>query len=163
VLFNALVVRLDPKIDVIKAYRRFARYHTQRVEQRGVRRLVRQASRGVDDRLYLRLERLSGTAEGLLSRFRQLLVIPRANFSELMTKWSFAAYTLIVIAAQLFTLTAAGGLAFATLEYVETTHVPTAGSAIGQVVALRSYQWIALAVVLLNGRKVLFRMQDKES
>jgi predicted unusual protein kinase regulating ubiquinone biosynthesis (AarF/ABC1/UbiB family) len=162
VLSDTLVVRLDPEINVINAYRRFARFQARRVESRGCSRLIRQASRGIDDRAYLQIERLAGTAEGLLFHFRQMLVIPRANFSGLMGKWSFAAYVLIATAVQLAVLTAVAGAAVAVWVFIDAAQPPSAADAVRQALQLRTYQWLAFAIGVMNGRKLMFRMRDRE-
>jgi predicted unusual protein kinase regulating ubiquinone biosynthesis (AarF/ABC1/UbiB family) len=162
VLSDTLVVRLDPEMNVIKAYRRFARFQAQRVESRGRSRLYKHVSRGIDDRAYLQVERLAGTVENLSFHFRQLLVVPRANFSGLMGKWSFATYLLIAVATQLAVLTVVGAAAVVAWAHLHGAQAPSAADALRQALQLRTWRWLAVAIVVMNGRKLMFRMRDEE-
>lgn len=162
VLYDALVVRLDPDVDVVAEYRRFARYQRRRVEARGERQTLRALSGGVDERMFLELDRWAGFTEGLLFRFRQVLVMPRATFRALMSKWSYAAYTTIVTAAELLALTAVTAAAVAVAAVVAARPMPDAAAVLRDAVARPEYQWLVVALVLLNARKMLLRMEDKE-
>jgi ubiquinone biosynthesis protein len=162
VMYDTLAVRLSPRINVIREYRRFVKYHAARARHRVRRRLVRNASGypGTPG-LYLHLEQLANTGESLFFRLRHALSIPRANFSALMGKGSYLLYTSIRLAAELVVfMTLMMGLAalaehFATGQWLDPRH------AFDRVLGMAAFQLVAVALVVLNARRVLFRMDDR--
>jgi hypothetical protein len=83
------------------------------------------------------------------------------NFNALMSKWSFAVYTLVRFAVQALVVTGLGALLTAAVTL-------GAGFPLEPVSILRAtlgsvaYQVVVAALVVANVRAVLFRLDDKE-
>jgi hypothetical protein len=164
VMYDTLAVRLDPEINVIKEYRRFARYRAARARQRFKGQLIKRASAFPDHRgAYLQFERLANTGESLFFRLRHALSIPRVNFSALMSKGSFVVYTWIRLAAQVLALAALLTTASVGVEYATTGHGPNVRDAFVHVTTLGVFRVLVVLLVFLNTRKLLFRMDDKDA
>jgi ubiquinone biosynthesis protein len=163
ILYDALSVRLHHKIDIQREYRRFARHHAHQVRRQVSRNLARQAERGVNDRVYLRMEQLADTTEGLFFRVRHALTIPSVSFSNLMDKSALVVHTTLALSGQLLLLTAvavgllAGGQWFASGETADL------GTLVRTVVSHRGYHVLAVLLVLLSWRKLSFRLSDKDA
>jgi ubiquinone biosynthesis protein len=165
--YEMLALRLDPGIHVVNEYHRFTGYQARRAGRRARRNISRTLTRRPDDKIFLRLERLLHTGEGLLARTRHLLAIPSVNFNSLMSKWSFAVYTAIRFTTQAVVLTGAAVLLLAGAQYLAAGQVAAAEAAAGetlwrQVVSHRLYQFLMVLLVFLNGRALLFRLDDKD-
>jgi ubiquinone biosynthesis protein len=162
VTYDTLAVRLDPRINVITEYRRFARYRAARARVRARRRLLKNASRIPDTRGYLRLEQLADTGESLFFRLRHALAIPHANFNSLMSKGSVFVYTGIKFAAEMLGLTAVSTAAVVATALAATGHAPGFRDAFNRAIGLVAFRVMAALLVLINTRKMLFRMDDKD-
>jgi ubiquinone biosynthesis protein len=159
--YEMLALRLDNKIHVIDEYNRFTGYQARRAGRRARRNITRTLRRP-DDRVFLRLERLLHTGEGLVARVRHALAIPSVNFSSLMSKWSFAVYTLIRLGTQSVAVTVTAVVILALAQFLSAGEVVGGESLLRQVVSNRAYQVVILLLVFLNGRALLFRMDDKD-
>jgi ubiquinone biosynthesis protein len=159
--YEMLALRLDNNIHVIDEYNRFTRYQARRAGRRARRNITRTLRRP-DDKVFLRLERLLHTGEGLVARLRHVLAIPSVNFNSLMSKWSFAAYTLIRLGTQSVALTSAAVLVLATAQFLATGETAGGEALLRQVVSHRLYQFLIVVLVFLNGRALLFRLDDKD-
>lgn len=159
VIYDTLAVRLNPRINVIREYRRFAKYRAARARRRARRRLVRNASRFPDTRGYLRLEQLADTGESLLFRLRHALAIPQANFTSLMSKGSVVVYTGIRTGAELLIL---ASLMTAAVAFAATGQGLGFREIFDRAMALGAFRVIAVLLVFMNTRKMLFRMDDKD-
>jgi hypothetical protein len=107
------------------------------------------------------MDRLAHTIQGLLFRTSHMLSLPSVNFNSLMSKWSFAIYTLLrfVIRTLLFTLVFAGVLALQLYRAGQTIDIlPLFQGMLMNPV----YQLVVLLLVFIHGRIVLFRLDDKE-
>jgi ubiquinone biosynthesis protein len=163
VMYDTLAVRLDPDINVIKEYRRFARYRAARARRRLRRQLGKQASDFPDDKsIYLQLEQLANTGESLFFRLRHALSIPRVNFGSLMSKGSFVVYMFIRLAAQLLAVTGLLTVGVVAVGYASTGQPLDLRDAAAQLISSIAFQGLVVALVLLNARKMLFRMDDKD-
>jgi predicted unusual protein kinase regulating ubiquinone biosynthesis (AarF/ABC1/UbiB family) len=160
--FDTLATRLNPELDIIKEYRRFSKDIARRIGRRARRRLYKQATEGVDGKVYLRLERWFNAGEGLYFRLRRMLSIPSVNFSMLMSKWSFIMFTTVVFAAQILLVTGVGMTAVAALHYFNAGELFDVRDAFLTVVSHWLYQLIILFLLIINGRSLLFRLDDKD-
>jgi predicted unusual protein kinase regulating ubiquinone biosynthesis (AarF/ABC1/UbiB family) len=163
ILFETLAVRLDPKIDVIKEYRRFARYRAERAERRFERRVLKEAAKPPDRRsLYLYLDRLAKTGGSLLFRLRHALTVPQVRFSALIGQWSYVAYTLIRLGTQILMATLFGAAIAGVVSAGMSGRVIGASEALNRSMASPVLWLIVLVLVLLNARMLLFRLDDKD-
>jgi ubiquinone biosynthesis protein len=164
VLYDALAVRLDPEIDVIKEYRRFARYRASRARRRLRRRLVARAAGGRDqNQIYLTLERLAETGEKLFFRLRHALTIPRVNFNVLMGKGALAGYLLIRLAAQVLAAAAVCSVVVAAGRYVALGHLGDVRSVVDRATSSLPFWLIAASLVVINVRTLLYRIEDRDA
>lgn len=162
VIYDTLAVRLDPDINVINEYRRFAKYRAARSRRRAVRRLEKKGSRFPQQRGYLRIEQLVDTGESLFFRLRHALAIPRANFSSLMSKGAVVVYTLIQAGAQLLLLSGLTTAAIAAAAFAATGQRLDVRDAFRDAVTLIAFRVAAVLLVFINTRKMLFRMDDRD-
>jgi ubiquinone biosynthesis protein len=164
VMCDTLSVRLNPGINVIREYRRFAKYRARRARQRFRRRVIKQASRYPDNnRIYLGLERLAETGESLFFRLRHALTIPRVNFTALMGKGSVLAYTSIRLVAHVVAVAAVMGVGVAGAHWISTGEVLAAPAALTEATSLVAFRAIAGLLALVHARRMLFRMDDKDA
>lgn len=160
VLHEQLALRLDPNVNVLKEYRRFLRDRADRsADPSG--RLARRRSRELfNKKIYLQLEHLAKAGEGFVFRLRHMLTLPRVNFSAMVSKSSFAFLTLVKFLTQAAQLTVAAAV------------IVVVGHGLGpESLTLRevfesiwnsSLYWGAVIVlVAVNGRALLFRLDDK--
>ena len=161
-LCDTMSLRLDSNLNIIATYRQFSKNMAQRVGRRVRRRAARQMTRGLDDRTYLRLERWVNAGEGLFYRLRHMLAIPSVNFSMLMSKWSFAIFTVVVFVTQATVVTGVGMTAVAAANYLAGIESTSGRALLEQLVTYRVYQLVILFLFFLNSRSLLFRLDDKE-
>ncbi len=162
VMYDTLAVRLNPGINVINEYRRFAKYRAARSKRRAARKLERKGSRFPEHRGYLRLEQLADTGESLFFRLRHALAIPRANFTSLMSKGAVVVYTAIQTGAQLLLLSGLTTAWIATAAFAATGQRIDLRDAFGDALTLFAFRVTAVLLVFINTRKMLFRMDDKD-
>lgn len=160
VLYETLALRLDDRINILKEYRRFIRDRAARAADPGGRTMAR-AARTFDETIYLRLERLTGAADGFLLRLRHLLASPRVNFHALVSKSSFGFATLVRFAFHTVLLTLGATLAVYGSRILSRGTASVADAL--QVVASSGFYGAAVVVlVLIHGRSLLFRLDDKD-
>lgn len=160
--YDSLATRLNPELDIIKEYRRFSKDVARRIGRKTRRRLYKQAVDGVDGKVYLRLERWLNAGEGLYFRLRRMLSIPSVNFSMLMSKWSFIMFTTVIFAAEVLLVTGVAMTAVSALHYFSAGELFDARQALLTVATHWLYQLIILFLLIINGRSLLFRLDDKD-
>jgi ubiquinone biosynthesis protein len=159
---ETMALRLAGTIDVIKEYRRFTRDRAARASNRAARSAVRRAGGTLDKTAYLRLERLTSTAEGLLFRLRHVLALPNVNFNSMMSKWSFTAVTAMKFATQLIVVTALGAALVVGGHFLGTREQVPYMAAMRQILSTGIYQAAVILLLFINGRALLFRLDDKD-
>ncbi|MCI0398651.1 MAG: AarF/ABC1/UbiB kinase family protein [Chloroflexi bacterium] len=161
-MYEALSARLDNQIDIIKEYREFNAFRADQAYLRVNKNLRQQLRRGGDDKIYLRLERMTKVGEGLYYRVRQLAAQPAVSFHTLLGKWSFAFIILFRFLYQALLVTGmALTLAILPVLLTGTTAINWPGIW-AQTITNRVYQFVIILLVFVNGRNVLFRMDDKD-
>jgi ubiquinone biosynthesis protein len=160
--YEMLALRLDHKIHVVKEYNRFISYRARQAGRRARRNITRNLTRRPDEKIFIRLERLLHTGEGLVARIRHQLAIPSVNFNTLMSKWSFAAYTVIRFGTQAVALTIAAALLLALVQFLTTGETTAGESLVRQIVSNRFFQLLIVMLAFLNGRALLFRLDDTD-
>jgi ubiquinone biosynthesis protein len=161
-LCDTMSLQLDNELDIIAEYRRFSKNMSRRIGRRVRRRAARQLTEGIDDKIYLRVERWVNAGEGLFFNLRHMLAIPSVNFSALMSKWSFAIFMVIVFVAQALVVTGIGVTAVAVGHYLAGTEITAVRPLLEQLVTNRFYLVIILILFIINSRSLLFRLDDKE-
>ena len=116
-----------------------------------------------NEQFIIRLDRIAQMVRGLVFRTTHMFSLPSVNFSALMSKWSFAVYILIRFIGQVLALTLLTLLAVA-LRATIGLHQPLDVLQLVQGILFNPiYQVVVLILVFVNGRTVLFRMDDKET
>jgi len=160
-LFESMAVRLHPKIDFVRQYRKFDRYRAEQARRRVTNTVLDQLTGKDNGRLTIRLDRIAHTIESIFLRTSHLLSLPSVNFSAMMSKWSLAVYILVRFLAQILGVTAAGVFLSVLNLYLSRQPIDIHG-ALRSVIANPVYQIIILILAFVSGRTVLFRMDDKE-
>ncbi len=159
-LYDTLAVRLHKDLDIYQEYRRYRKQLAKAAQRRFRRRVRRFFKRGLDDRLFLRLEELSDLGQRLVYRAERLADAPSYKFSYLAGKAVFAVSTLLQGAVLTVTV---GGLGVAVVGGSRLLHGEVGLAEVaGEVTG--STWFIGFAVVLLVAtvRRMLFRFADKE-
>ena len=105
---------------------------------------------------------MAQTAESLFFRMRHMLSLPTANFNALMSKWSFAFYTLAVFICEVLAVSALGIVWGSVAQYLSGAPSVSMINLLRYMIANPVYQIALLVLLFTNGRSVLFRMDDKE-
>jgi ubiquinone biosynthesis protein len=161
-LFESMAVRLHPEIDYVKQYQVFKDYRAEQARRRVTDSILNQMDEKGNEQTIIRLDRIAHAAEGLVFRASHMLSLPSVNFNALMSKWSFAVYSLLRFIGQTVILT----LVFALLAnfrlYLSEQHFMNVYESLQAVVTNPVYQVIFFIMLLVHGRTVLFRLDDKE-
>jgi ubiquinone biosynthesis protein len=162
-LFESMAVRLHPKIDFVRQYWKF---HTDRADQ--ARRRMTDALLGIqdgknDEQIIIRLDRIATILDGFFLRTRHMLSLPSVNFNALTSKWSYVFYTLLRFLGAALAVTVLAGLLVSLNLIVSGRPAMSVYELIGFLIGNPLYQAALLLLLLINGRTVLFRMDDRES
>jgi len=161
-LYESMAVRLHPRIDFVRQYRKFDLYRAEQARRRVTDAVLGQLDGTRDEQLIIRLDRIVHTAQSIFFRTRHMLSLPAVNFSALMSKWSFAAYILVRFFAQALLVTVLAASLVAFNLYLSGEPAMQVQSIVHAVMTSPVYRTIILILILINGRTVLFRMDDKE-
>jgi predicted unusual protein kinase regulating ubiquinone biosynthesis (AarF/ABC1/UbiB family) len=158
---EGLAVRLDHQINFVKEYEEFDQYKAEEARRRVTDAITDQFTDGNNEQLVIRLDRIAHTVEGLFFRTVHMFSLPSVNFSALMSKWSFAAYISVRFFGQAIAMTLITALVVIINLY--GTKQPMDVAPILQAIILNPiYQIVLLTLIFVNGRTILFRMDDKE-
>ncbi len=160
-LLESMAARLHREIDYVDQFQKFDNYRAEQARRRVTVSVLAQLDGKNTENTIIRIDRLAHMIQGLLFRTSHMLSLPSVNFNSLMSKWSFAIYTLLrfVIRTLLFTLVFAGVLALQLYRAGQPIEVlPLFQS----MLMNPAYQLVLLLLVFIHGRIVLFRLDDKE-
>lgn len=161
-LFESMAVHLHPKIDFVRQYRRFDRYRAEQARRRVTDTVLDQLDGKNDEQLVIRLDRIAHTAQGFFFRTRHMLSLPTVNFSALMSKWSFAFYILFRFFGQALLVTAVAVILVMFNLYLSGSQAIDTQSVVQSVTGSIAYRAAIFILIIISGRTVLFRMDDKE-
>lgn len=161
-LFESMAIRLDRTIDFVEEYREFNHYKAEQARRRVTDSVLNQLNGESSEQLIIRLDRIAQTVEGLFFRTMHMFSLPSVNFSALMSKWSFAVYIYIRFLGQALALTLLTILTvILNLYFIARQPIDVLG-VVEDVITNPVYQIVILILLLVNGRTVLFRLDDKE-
>ena len=161
-LLESMAARLHANIDFVEQFWKFRRYRAERARRRVTDSVLNQLDGKGTEQTIIRLERIAHAVEGLVFRTSHMLSLPSVNFNALMSKWSFAIYTLVRWLSQAAILTLIFVL-LATLQiYLEPHLVWSVFGVFQKVVTNPVYLILLLILIYVNGRTVLYRLEDKE-
>jgi hypothetical protein len=162
-LFESMAVRLHPKIDFVRQYWKFNTDRAEQARRRMTDALLAIQDGKTDEQLIIRMDRIATILEGFFVRTRHMLSLPSVNFSSLTSKWSFAFYTLLRFLGAVLAVTVLAGLLVSLNLIASGRPAMSVYELISFLIGNPLYQAMLLLLLLLNGRTVLFRMDDRES
>jgi hypothetical protein len=161
-LLESMAVRLDHEINFIREYRKFDAYKAEQARRRVTDSVVEQLDGKSNEQLIIRMDRLFQTMEGLFFRTIHMFSLPSVNFNVLMSKWSFAVYIAVHFFTQVLGTTAVA-LGFSAAYFVLLGKLPLVPrELLIWCITNPFYHAALLLLILVNGRTVLFRLDDKE-
>lgn len=160
-LFESMAARLDKEIDYIEQYRKFEDYKAEQARRRVTDSILDQLDGKSDEQLVIRMDRVMKTMESILFRTMHMFSLPSVNFSALIGKWSFAVYILVRFLGQALVITLAT-VFLVVLNLYSGRQPIDVNDVIQGVLTNPLYQIVILGLIFINGRTVLFRMDDKE-
>ncbi len=161
-LFESMAARLHPKINFVEQFGKFKTYRAEQARQRVTDSFFDQLDGKGVERTIIRLDRIAHAVDGLVFRTSHMLSLPSVNFNALMSKWSFAVYTLLRFISQAVTLTLIAILLASLQLYFETPQSINVMRVFQSVVTNSAYQIILIVLIYVNGKTVLYRLDDKE-
>jgi ubiquinone biosynthesis protein len=161
-LFESMAIRLHREIDFVEQYRKFERYRAEQARRRVTDSILDRLDGKENEQLIIRMDRIAYTVESLFFRTTHMLSLPSVNFSALMSKWSFAVYILVRFLTQAIGIALVAALFAAIYLYFGAQQSINTYSILQWVVTNPVYQITLLALIFVNGRTVLIRMDDKE-
>jgi len=160
-LYEAMAVRLDQDINFIQEYKDFEQFKAEQARRRVTDSVMNQLNGEGSEQLIIRMDRIADMVEGLFFRTMHMFTLPSVNFSALMSKWSFAVYIGVRFFGQVLALTLV--TVFVVILNLYYSGSPIDVYDIIQGVLMNPiYQIVILILIFINGRTVLFRMDDKE-
>jgi predicted unusual protein kinase regulating ubiquinone biosynthesis (AarF/ABC1/UbiB family) len=161
-LFESMAVRLHRETNFVDQFQKFDRYRAEQARRRVTDSLVDQMEGKGNEQTVIRLDRVAHAVEGLLFRTSHMLSLPSVNFNSLMSKWSFAIYIAFRFTGQAMLLTLLSAFLIGFQLYVKTEQPVNIVGLFQQTMMNPVYQVLLLVMIFVNGRTVLFRMDDKE-
>ena len=161
-LVESIAVRLHPKINFVDQYWKFDRFRAEQARRRVTNSILDQLDGKTNERLVIRVDRIVRTVEDFILRARHMLTLPTVNFSSLMSKWSFAFYIFFRYIGQILGVTALAVMSGYAVCYFKGLEMPSLPSLAKWIMTNPVYLLSLLALTFVNGRTVLFRMDDKE-
>jgi predicted unusual protein kinase regulating ubiquinone biosynthesis (AarF/ABC1/UbiB family) len=161
-LMESMAARLNSQIDFVKQFWKFNQYRAEQTRRRITDSVLDQLDGKGTEQTIIRLDRISHALEGLAFRTSHMLSLPTVNFNALMGKWSFAIYTFFRFIGQVFLLTLIFALLISFRLYFESESFVNVTSVIQNIVINPIYIILLLLLIYVNGRTVLYRLEDKE-
>lgn len=161
-LFESMAARLDGEIDFVARFWKFQTYRAEQARRRVTDTILDQLDGKGVERTVIRLDRIAHAVEGLAFRTSHMLSLPSVNFNILMGKWSFAVYTLLRFIGQAATLTLIAMFLASLRTYLETGQSLNILHVFQSLAANPLYQILVLLLLYVNGKVVLYRLDDKE-
>jgi len=161
-LFESMAVRLHPKIDFVRQYWKFSADRAEQARRRVTDTVLALQEGKADEQLVMRLDRIATIFDGFFLRTRHMLSLPSVNFNALTSKWSYAFYTLLHLVGAVLIATVAGGLLVTLNLWLSGRPAMRVYDLIPYLINQPLFQALLLLLLLLHGRTVLFRMDDRE-
>lgn len=161
-LIESMAARLHREVNFCDQYQKFKSYRAEQARRRVTNSIMDQLDGEGSEQTVIRMDRIAKAVEGLIFRTSHMLALPSVNFNSLMSKWSYAIYILFRFTGQAIALTAIFALGmglqafFALQEPLNIIHI------LQMAVINPVYQVIFLLIIFINGKTVLYRLDDKE-
>ncbi len=161
-LFESMAARLHPRVDFVAEYWKFNLNRAEQARRRVTDTLIALQDGRNDEQYVIRLDRMATILEGFSLQTRHSLSLPSVNFSTLTSKWSFAFYNVLRFLAFALAVTVGAGLLVSFNLYLSGQPLLTAAAMFRFLIAHPLYQAVLLFLLLVHGRAVLFRLDDRE-
>ena len=160
-LSDTLSARLDPNFDLIKAYRRYDKHRARKARRRVTDTFLKYEN-AADEKIYIRLDQMLSTAQNLHFRLRHSLTIPSASFSAMLSKWSFTTVGTLKFISQAIAVAALFVAYFALDHFLEGGDLAPFEALWQQLLQNRLFYASIIILLIVNGRAILFRLDDKD-
>jgi predicted unusual protein kinase regulating ubiquinone biosynthesis (AarF/ABC1/UbiB family) len=160
--YDAIAARLYPKINRLKEYRKFGDYRSSRARKRVEKRIRAQFRAGAEDRIYLQVEGIANTTQRLFRQAQRFLSKPVMKINAVLGKSVYSLAILFGLLGQVTIVTALSVALMMGLEWINTREIPYFAGGLTQAFSNHFYQLIILLLIIVNVRKMLFRMRDKD-
>ena len=161
-LVETIAVQLHPKINFVQQYWKFDRFRAEQARRRVTNSILDQLDGKTNERLVIRVDRVLHTVEDFVLRARHMLTLPSMNFSSLMSKWSFGFFILFRYIGHILAVTALAVITRYAVYYFNGLEMPSLPDLLKLIMTNPVYLLILLVLTFVNGRTVLYRMDDKE-
>ena len=161
-LYDTLAARLDNQIDLGAQYRSFMRDSGRKAKRRLQRKLQKRLTNGLTSSDYVKIERLMHMGDRALYLAQRVVDLRTFNFGALIGKFVSVMILLISLAFQLLVLTGAIVLFVHVAQWIAGTLQETWLQTLRAVVTNPWYIGGLAAVLLINIRRMLFRLSDQE-
>lgn len=161
-LFESMAARLHQKIDYVEQFHKFNMYRAEQARRRVTDSVMDQMEGKGSEQTIVRIDRIAHALQGMAYRTSHMLSLPTVNFNTLMGKWSFTISSFFRFLGQTVILTGISVLLTGLILYVKTR--PQLDLALVLRTALTNpiYLIALLMLIIVNGRAVLYRLEDKE-
>jgi len=161
-LVESMAVRLHPSINFVRQYWKFDRFRAEQARRRVTETILDQLDGKTNAQQVIRIDRILHTLQSFLLRTRHMLALPSVNFNSLMSKWSFVFYIFFRYIAQILGVTALAVIIGFAIGYFNGQPAANLQELLKSILGNPIYQISLLVLTFVNGRIVLFRMDDKE-
>lgn len=161
-LTEASAVRLCHDIDPIAIYDKFEDHRAEMASRRVTDRINNRLEGKENERLIIRIDRIAYMLQSIFFRARHTLTIPNVNFNALVNKWSFAFYNIFRFVISALALTGTGVVIYLGASLFGAPVSLGPADIFRSVFSHPVYQAALLLLIIIHGRMVLFRFEDKE-
>lgn len=161
-LLESMAARLHHEIDFVEQFRKFNTYRAEQARRHVTDSILDQLAGKGTEQTIIRWDRITQAMEGLVFRTSHMLSLPTVNFNALMGKWSFAIYTLFRFAGQAVILTLIFSMLASVQLYLETPRALDFIRVFQRMISNPIYLILLLVLIYVNGRTILYRLEDKE-
>ena len=162
-LVESMAVRLHPSINFVRQYWKFDRFRAEQARRRVTDTILDQLDGKTNAQQVIRIDRILHTLQSFLLRTRHMLALPMVNFNSLMSKWSFVFNIFFRYIAQILAVTALAVIIGFAIGYFNGQPAANLQELLKSILGNPIYQISLLVLTFVNGRTVLFRMDDKET
>ena len=157
-LLESMATRLYREIDYVEQFHKFNTFRAEQSRRKVTDSLIEQFDGPGNEQFIIRLDRIAQAIDGLIFQTSHRLSLPSVNFNALMSKWSFAFYVLARFLSQIGLTT----LLFTIFIFIWFQSIQNFSGAFEATLLNPVYHFFVLVLIFINGRAVLYRMDDKE-
>lgn len=157
--YEAMALELDADAHPLRSFKRFIRDRANRAADPTGPATRRRIAQVFDRTVYLKLERMANAGETIFFRLRHLVTLPHVNFHALTSKSSFTFVVLMRFLSHVALLTVTASAAVHGYGIVNGSS-ESFGEVVQTVVRTVAYQAALVVLLAINGRALLFRLDD---